>query len=157
MEESFDLQLRYVGIPTDSGEIAGICLSARDEATARLVFAHLHSYLTSSAGPRQCSVRFGGDPLGGYLMEMDVAASGEELHISIRGVASAIVARLRESLRSFTYYVILAGHGEDPFALLPPGEFHFFKRDLTIDGDTVMGSDASEFDWKGLLREWGKQ
>mgnify|MGYP005636628121 CR=1 FL=1 len=52
----------------------------------------------------------------------------------------------------FKYYIILAGYGDGKdFEILLFEQYHFFKNDIIIDNNLIIGNEKCEFDWNSLL------
>jgi hypothetical protein len=146
------VSFRYVGVKTERGEIPGICLSYPDEETAKAVFSVLREYLTSPADYKRMDVVLSRQAAGTYSLGLNVDTGKRSYAASIVGIDSSHVEKIKELLSHSTYYLIVAGYQRrGHFCLLPMKEFHLFKRDIVIDGETLLGSTACDIDWLSVF------
>jgi hypothetical protein len=147
------LQFRHVAIETSYGQVYGICLAFSTREAAEEAFAVFHRYITAPSGIKSVCVAFTSDEPESFEVTVDVVMPGLVWNARIEGVNAAYVHLLRNSLDVFAYYVLLAGYeAEDGFRLLSPADYHMFKRDVVIDGETVYGQSRNPLPWTTLFK-----
>lgn len=151
---SADVTFRHIEIVTDKASVPAICLCYPREVPARRVGEMVQEYMTAPSGSRQLRVEFTQRPDLTYGLTVSIQTSGRGGVIEIDGIDAEFVRQIRSALSDVAYYVILLGYdSNDGFQLLNPREFNLFKKDLVIDGETVIGVPQREVDWQSLLDE----
>ena len=147
---------RYLGIPTPKGEIAGICLSYETASEARSVFDAIHLYLSapSSVPRRLMKVEFSRASEDSYDLVIEFGVGNVIRKIEIRGTEANHIYRLMQSLQVYRYYLITAGFTDTRgnFQLLPIDDYHLFRSEVVIDGQTFTGNPSCTFDWIHLFK-----
>jgi hypothetical protein len=153
--ESFDVAFRHLSIPTDAGDICGICLSYQSEEGARSFFGFIHEYLSAPGQiPRRLvEVRAERESDESYALTIEVGLGSRLRRIQIAGVDWEHIDSIRQSLNTFAYYLVIAGYdlptGE--FEPLPLSDNHLFLSRITIDNQRYTGNPKGKFPWSRLV------
>lgn len=150
---AFDVEFRYGGVQTPEGELGIIVLGYASRVEGEQAFANIHSYITAGAGtPRFFDIKFERECAGTYQLIISLGVGDISREIRISGVASEYVGRIRGSLSNVPFYLIAAGYYEDSeFHLLPLKQYNFFRGEIEIDGEAVVGVTKPGFDPSALL------
>ena len=148
------VQFRYVAIQADQVQVPGLCLSYLSKKEAEKAFSLFHEYIISRSGSKSLSVRFKTIGSGECTLTICVITPERVFDVLIEHVETSLVKKIEDDLKSVSYYVILAGYEDkDEFRLLPPKDFHLFKKDVVIDGKCVLGKNEVKVDWLRLFGE----
>lgn len=140
--EHSEVTFRYIGRPTDTGEVPGICFQFQSEVKAKELFRRIHRHLTT-AGPK-APIRIEIErPNGAGSLRFLVQQDDGTFLLRVGGVEPDLLTLVERNFRAAGFYFVVAGYlQESEFILLDPKEYHLFKRDLYIDGEFVVGSGA---------------
>lgn len=146
------LSLRLVEIPLEAGVAIGLLLSYVSPRNARDVGDALVRYITAPSGDRSMTVEFVRENPDTYRMLLALRNGADSLRIVVERVERRDVERLRESLETFSNYMILVGYetGGEP-EVLGPNDGRLVKSDVLIDGERVVGNPGDGVDWIALL------
>ena len=153
MKASANIQIRYTGIHLDNQEIPGICLCFNTRSEAEEHYAFFHKYITSPGGKKIMNIRFQVEPDSNYRMELETYLDGDSLDVLIRGIDEEVPDKIKVGLEYSTYYAVLAGYGNsEEFQMLPPSEYHLFKRDIFVNGENILGVVPSSIDFRKVIK-----
>ena len=152
-DRAFDVEFRYGGVQTPEGELGIIVLGYQSRAEGEQAYANIHSYITAGTStPRLFDIKFEREGAGTYQLIINIGVGDISREIRISAVASEYVGRLTSSLSNVPFYLIAAGYyDDDEFHLLPLKQYNFFRGEIEIDGETVVGVSKPGFDPSTLL------
>jgi hypothetical protein len=155
-EEPLDVAFRHLAIPTEVGDISGICLSYRSKEGAKSFFDFIHQYLDAPGRvPRKLvEVKATQEEKDTYSLSVEVGLGSQLRHIQIHGVAREYIDHIRKSLRIFAYYLITAGYDlpDGQWTMLPISTNHLFLSRIVIDDREYVGNPDSKFPWSELVQ-----
>ncbi len=148
--------IRKVSIPlANMGNVAGFCLSYTTKDDALSFFDFIHTYLSATGElPRQVIDISTSHTLGNvYILKIIFGLSDWTRLLEIEQIPSDYVDNIRQSLKVFPYYLIIAGYeGKDGFTLLPISQYHLFLNSIRIDKKNYTGVKNQEFPWQDLIQ-----
>lgn len=154
-KKEFPVEFRYLGIQAEKGEIAGICLCYGNAPDAYSFFNMIQMYVTASIPALKIpmKVKFTQTTDDAYDLQIKFGIEDAVRLIYIQDIDASYIERLKASLLIYQYYLVVAGYVDDDgnFQLLPVKDYHLFKSDVQIDGETLQGNDLFKFDWTKLL------
>ena len=154
MRNAGHLVLRLVDIPLAHGTAIDVLLSYDSERDAQTVGEALVRYMTSRSSGRMMTLEFVREGQGTlYRMILDVRTETENLRVVVHAVNPEYVERLRTSLETFSYYMVMLGYETDsePVILDADGG-RILKSDVLIDGGRIVGKPGDGVDWVAVLQ-----
>lgn len=154
--ESSDVTFRHLAIPTDSGTLSGVCLTYRTKAQAESFFHFIRRYFSASHPiPRKMvDVQALGDASGSFTFTVEVGFGDTLRRVRITGVDKKHIDHIRDSLKTFTFYLLAAGYDlkDGEVALLDLSENHLFLNRITINNKRYTGNPDCEYPWPQLIQ-----
>jgi hypothetical protein len=156
LTESFDVVFRHIAIPTNSGAVTGICLGYNKKEEAESFFNFIHQYLSASGQiPRRLvEVRATRESESSYDLTIEVGLGDLLRRIEITGIPAEYIESIRDSLKVFTYYLVVASYDlpDSGVTLLPLSENHLFLNRIIVDGEIIAGSPDCTLPWSQLVQ-----
>lgn len=145
--------LHYVAIHVAAGDIAGVCISYADQKDVDSTIDALRTYEMAPLDQRRLSVAFQQQADGSYVAAITIVAFERAVGARAVHVPAELVERLRISLATFEYFVVLVGRDADAgLEMVPARQLHVLKRELQVNQDVIIGGSGAAVDWASLFR-----
>jgi len=148
--------IRKVSIPlVNMGNVAGFCLSYTTKDDALSFFDFIHTYLSATGEiPRQ-AIDISTTQTSGniYVMNISFGLADWMRQLEIDQIPLDYIDNVRQSLKIFPYYLIIAGYeGKNGFTILPISKYHLFLNSIRINQKIYVGSRIKEFPWQNIIQ-----